>query len=277
MVRNVFKGKARIVVQAGRISGGIRIGVSPWWRAAVVLAVLLALSSAAGSAIETNPPANPTFVAAGKLTVCTDRFDPRGIDFDLIDLVATRLGVTRQVVKAGIEDGSALSAGRCDITSGMVISASRMAVMDLSFGYFFDRLGLLVKNGAAIRKLDQFTKTNVTLGVQRGARGEHEASKRALSPTLFGDEDTLFRALLGEQVDAVLHDLIAVNHRRPSGFERSDEIDLDIWYGLAVRKGNAELLNVVNATIDDAVRDGIWANRYRFWVGSEPSTAVPIR
>jgi polar amino acid transport system substrate-binding protein len=243
----------------------------------LVLAVPLVLSSAAGSTSNTSHSANPTFVAAGKLTVCTDRFDARGIDFDLIDLVATRLGVTRQVVQAGIEDGSALNAGRCDITSGLVISASRTAVMDLSSTYFFDRLGLLVKNGAAIRKLDQFTKAKVTLGVQRGARGESEAWKRALAPTLFSDEDSLFRALLGGQVDAVLHDLIAVNHRMPSGFERSDEIDLDVWYGLAVRKGNAELLNVVNATVDDAVRDGTWANLYRKWVGSEPSTAVPIR
>jgi polar amino acid transport system substrate-binding protein len=244
---------------------------------ALVLAVLLVLSSAAGSAGKTDSPADPSLVAAGKLTVCTDRANPEGIDFDLIDLVADRLGVTRRAVSAQIEDGSALDAGRCDIASGHVILPSRKTAMDLSFGYFFDRLGLLVRNGAVIRKLDQFRKAGATLGVLGGNRGESEAWKRGIDPVPFGDEDSLFRALLAGRVDAVLHELGTVNHRTPSGFERSDEIDLDVWYSLAVRKGNAELMNVVNATIDDAVRNGTWANLYRKWVRSEPSTAVPIR
>jgi len=235
--RNDFTGNARIVVQAGRISGGITIGVSPWWRAALVLVVLLILSSVAGSAGETGPPAdslpqarvNATLVADGKLTMCTDRTTVSGIDFDLIDLVANRLGVTRQVVKADVDDGSGLAAGRCDITSGQVISASRNAVMDLSFPYFVYRLGLLVMRGAAIRKLDQFRNTNVRLGVQRGDRGESETRKRGIDPDVFPDEDSLFNALLAGRVDAILYELSMVNRRIPGGFERSDEIDLDVF------------------------------------------------
>jgi hypothetical protein len=123
-----------------------------------------------------------------------------GIDFDLIDLVANRLGVTRQVVKAGIDDGSGLAAGRCDITSGQLISASRNAVMDLSFAYFVYRLGLLVKKGAAIRTLDQFRNTNVRLGVQRGDRGESETQKRGIAPDVFPDEDTLLVLLSADDV-----------------------------------------------------------------------------
>jgi ABC-type amino acid transport substrate-binding protein len=87
----------------------------------------------------------------------------------------------------------------------------------------------------------------------------------------------MFHALLAGRVDAILHELGAVNRRMPGGFERSEEIDLDVFYGLAVRKGNAELLSVVNQTLHDAVQDGTWATLYWRWVRLAPPTSGLIR
>ncbi|HEU5473033.1 MAG TPA: transporter substrate-binding domain-containing protein [Actinophytocola sp.] len=263
-----------------------------------VLAVLPAMAIAVAGCGDSNTPGsqpsgtnagaapNVQLVASGKLTNCTGLpYKPFeyeeggkviGFDIDLVDLVAKKLGVTQDVIDTpfdGIQSGADFSAGKCDLSSaGMTITDARKQNIDFSDPYFDATQALLVKKGSGIDDLSKLSGKK--LGVQNSTTGQEYATKNASGANLvvFEDLGLLLTAVETGQVDAgindngVLYDWI----KEKTDFEVSKEFDTGEQYGIGLKKGNAELLKVINEVLAEAKSSGQYDTIYEKWFGKKP-------
>jgi len=257
---------------------------------AAAAATLLAVVAGCGNS-STPPaaeaPAGPQLVTEGQITTCTSLpYEPFqfqqgneivGFDVDMIDLVATRLGVTQEIVDTpfeGIESGEAMNSGQCDVAAaGMTITAERQERFDFSDPYFDATQALLVNASSGITDAAQLAGRKV--GVQTGTTGLDWAEDNLTSSELvvFDDLGLLTTAALTGQVEAAINDNIPLRdfaEQNPT-MTVTTEFDTGEEYGFGVRKGNTELLQVINEVIATAKSDGTYDRLYEQWIGAEPS------
>lgn len=230
---------------------------------------------------------NVTLVAPGKLTNCTglpykpfeyeDGGKVIGFDVDLMDLVAKKLGVTQEVVDTpfdGIQSGADFNSGKCDLSAaGMTITDARKQNIDFSDPYFDATQALVVKKGSGIKDLPDLKGKK--LGVQNSTTGQDYATKNAggAEQVVFEDLGLLLTAVETGQVDAgindngVLYDWV----KEKTDFEVSKEFNTGEQYGIGLKKGNADLLKVVNDVIKEAKSSGEYGKIYEKWFGKKPA------
>lgn len=262
-----------------------------------VLALLPALAIAVAGCGEDTPPASqPTgggdappqvqLVQPGKLLNCTGLpYKPFeyeeggkviGFDIDLIDLVAKKLNVTQEVIDTpfdGIQSGTDFNAGKCDLSSaGMTITDTRKQNIDFSDPYFDATQALVAKKGSGNNDLGALGGKK--LGVQNSTTGQEYATKNAPGAELvvFEDLGLLLQAVETGAVDAgindngVLYDWV----KEKTDFEVAKEFDTGEQYGIGLKKGNTELLKVINDVIAEAKSSGEYDKIYEKWFGKKP-------
>ena len=270
-------------------------------RVAVSLTVLIVLAGCGG----TDSPSGSTGtdasaaasggafapVEAGKLTTCTHlpyapfQFEQGGevvgFDVDLVDLVATELGLEQAIVDTpfeGIKSGQDLNTGKCDIAAaGMTITDERKAVIDFADPYFDATQALLIKTGAGYQELADLD--GKTLGVQSGTTGKDyvtDAKPAGVEVTEFEDLATELQALSTGQVEAVVNDLpvlLDYSKTNPGDYEIAAEFETGEQYGFGIKKGaNPALLATTNTVLERARADGTYAALYEKWFGVKPSS-----
>jgi polar amino acid transport system substrate-binding protein len=262
-----------------------------------VLALVVSVSACAksdtgGSGSTSAAPGAATvkLVKSGQLTTCTSLPYPPfqyedggkvvGFDVDIVDLAARKLGVKQVIsdVKFDvIKSGAVLNSNQCDLAAaGMTITEERKANLDFSKPYFDEVLSILTKKGGA-KTLDDVKSQKLRLGVQTGTTSLDLAKAKGIEATEFDDAGKQLLALQSNQVDVILQDLPVVNDwlKKPevtAKFELGDVIESGNQYGFAVKKGNVELLKVINESLDAAIKDGTWAKTYKQWIGSDPKS-----
>ncbi|MBL7156064.1 MAG: basic amino acid ABC transporter substrate-binding protein [Candidatus Pacebacteria bacterium] len=212
-------------------------------------------------------------VKKGKLVVGTDATYPPmeyfneqgnfvGMDIDIAKEIALDLGIQtefRNIVWEGIFN--TLLAGEVDIlVSAITITPERAEIMDFSDPYFNagQVVMVMVNKVGEIKGVEDLT--GKTIGVQTGTTSEIEA-KKYTDPALviaFADYDLAKSALLTQAIDAIIIDYPAA-----VGMV-SEEKTLKVvgapftqeFYGIAVKKGEKELLEEINKTIRRLKRDG---------------------
>jgi polar amino acid transport system substrate-binding protein len=272
-------------------------------RVAVSLTVLIVLAGCGGTDSPSGSTGTDTStsaaasggafapVEAGKLTTCTHlpyapfQFEQGGevvgFDVDLVDLVATELGLEQAIVDTpfeGIKSGQDLNTGKCDIAAaGMTITDERKAVIDFTDPYFDATQALLVKTGAGYQELADLD--GKTLGVQSGTTGKDyvtNANPAGVEVTEFEDLATELQALSTGQVEAVVNDLpVLLNYIKtnPGDYEVAAEFDTGEQYGFGIKKGaNPELLAATNTVLERSRADGTYAALYEKWFGVKPSS-----
>ncbi len=203
-----------------------------------------------------------------------------GFDVDLIDLVAKELGVKQEIVDTpfeGIKSGQDLNTGKCDIAAaGMTITDERKKVIDFSDPYFDATQALLIKQGAGLRTLADFTGKK--LGVQSGTTGKDyvDAQKlRGVKVIEFEDLATEQQALSTNQIDGAVNDLpvwLDYIKKNPGKFEVGAQFDTGEQYGFGIKKGgNPKLLERTNKVLDAAKADGTYDTLYEKWFGQKPT------
>jgi polar amino acid transport system substrate-binding protein len=209
-------------------------------------------------------------VTEGVLTVCTNPpYAPFeevvdgqlvGLDMDLTSEVAKDLGYQIEFTQPqfeAIESAAVLDAGSCDIgASALTITDERTAKMDFSKPYYETTLGLLVQEDSGISDLADLTGKPV--GVQQGTTGEDWATERSELTDIvqfegLGDQVT---ALKSGQVAGIFNDEPTLTPYAKDGFKVVGDFDTGEQFGLAVKKGNAQLLEQVNKTLDRLREDG---------------------
>lgn len=214
----------------------------------------------------TYPPFETVDVATGK---------PSGFDIDLITLVCEINGWTPEFIVTPF-DGMipGLQAKKYDVAiSAMTITPERAAAVDFSEPYYLAGQTIavpLAENN--ISKPEDLKGKKV--GVQLGTTGEMMA-KRIEGADVYSFENigAAFIDMANGNLDAVLNDFPTTQaYIRSHGTAKTvGEILSKEQYGIAIRKGEAELRDSVNAALVKLKSDGRYRQLHLTWFGTEPA------
>ncbi|GGS53299.1 basic amino acid ABC transporter substrate-binding protein [Planobispora rosea] len=231
----------------------------------------------------------PTLVNPGKLTTCTSLPYPPfqykegdkvvGFDVEIVDLAAKKLGVTQEIVDIkfdSIKSGAALNAGKCDVAAaGMTITEERKANLDFSDPYFDEVIAFLSPKGKKVNSIEEVKAGNLRFGVQAATTSLDYAKEKGFDPKQFDDAGKQIAALQAGQVDVILQDLPVINDwlKKPEiaeKFELGGVVETGAQYGIAAKKGSADLVKALNEAIAQAKSDGTYDTIYEKWFGKKP-------
>jgi len=219
-------------------------------------------------------------VKEGTLSVCSDvpyppfeDFDEssesgfKGFDIDIVSEVAERLDLELEVKDSSfdaLQSGQALNAGQCDLAaSAMTITEDREKNLDFSEGYYDSKQSLLVPAGSDIKAIGDLDGKKV--GVQKSTTGKTYAEENATGAELveFPSDAEMFQAIKAGQVDALLQDLpVNLDHTKDGKYEVVETYETDEQYGLAMKKGNDQLVDDVNGALEEMREDGTYEEIY---------------
>ena len=232
----------------------------------------VASSAASSEAASTSAAAGElTTVEAGKLTMATNATFPpyemttdagefEGIDIEAAQAIADKLGLELQIDDMDF-DAALLSVqqGKADIVmAGVTVTDERKAVMDFSDSYATGIQSIIVPEGSDIASPDDLAGKKI--GTQRGTTGYIYCTDD------FGEESVqrfskgadAVQALSTGKIDAVIID----NKPAQVFVDENDGLKLletpyaEEEYAIAVKKGNTELLDAINASIANLEESG---------------------
>ncbi|TDM06280.1 MAG: basic amino acid ABC transporter substrate-binding protein [Ideonella sp. MAG2] len=207
-----------------------------------------------------------------------------GFSVDLLTAVAEKGGFKVKFVNTPWEGiFNALGQGDRDVLiSSITITDERKQTMDFSDAYFDANQLIAVKEGSKVAKFDDLKKLKV--GVQTGTTGDEVVTKLQgkTSTTIKRFESTplALKELEAGGVDAVVADNGVVIHyvANNSGAKFKTVSDTKSFapeqYGIAVKKGNAELLAQINKGLAAVKADGTYNAIYKKTFGMEPAAAA---
>ncbi|MFD9942305.1 ABC transporter substrate-binding protein [Nonomuraea sp. NPDC059023] len=221
---------------------------------------------------------------SGALTMCTNtpyepfEFEQEGVivgfDVDLVSLVAQELRRPLKVVSVefdSIQNGSALNDGTCDLAAaGITITAERKKNLDFSTPYFEASQAVLVRRDSKLKKL---TGAKIKVGVQTGTTGADYAREKGLTVVEYDDSLQQLIGLQAGHVDALIQDrpviaLWLTKLKLGKELKLLESLETGEEYGIAVRKGNTELLRTVDTVLERARKDGTYARLRDKWLGN---------
>ncbi len=187
-----------------------------------------------------------------------------GFDMDMVRMLAKDLGRTLRIEEMAFDSlPTALNNGQIDlIASGMTHTPERAQKLDFTDTYFETGLCLLVGANSGIEtEADADGKRIV---VKLGTTGAADAPKRFPKATIttFETEGACALEVVNGRADAFLYDQLSVvqHHRKNPETTRALLKPLTHEpYAMAVRKGNRELLDQVNAFLARIRADGRYA------------------
>lgn len=207
-----------------------------------------------------------------------------GFDIDVVKAIAAKAGFEVKFVNTPWEGiFNALGQGDRDlVASAVTITEERKQTMDFSDPYFDAQQLIAVKEGSKVAKFADLKKLKV--GVQTGTTGD-EAVTKLLGKTStnikrFESTPLALKELEAGGVDAVVADNGVVVHyvaNNPGGKFKtvSDPEFVPEQYGIALKKGNAELLAKVNQGLAAIKADGTYDRIYAQYFGAPPAPAAP--
>ncbi len=201
-----------------------------------------------------------------------------GFDIDFMEAVAREAGfdVTFENVAWGeIFDG--LTARKYDaVCSSVTITEKRAESVDFSLPYFWDsriRQALLIRKGSALRNLSEL-KGRV-IGAQADTTGYFavKSAGTAVAKT-YMDIRVAIQDLLDGHIDGVICDdpvassLLGKNEDWANHLEIGSYAEGEIeYYGVAVKKGNKAVLDLINKGIEAVQAKGIDVRLRKKWMG----------
>lgn len=248
----------------------------------------VALSAAGGLLLSgcTSTEGGGKLIEEGSLTACSEASYPpfeqttgdkvEGIDADISAEIAKDLGVDLKQVNTafeGLQSGQDLDNKKCDIAiSAITITDERKTKMDFSDPYYHDDLAVITRKDSGITTVDEATDGTRKVGVQQATTGEDWANEHGLNPQQFEDASMAAESLDNGSIDVVIDQVAPSNEhlkKYPDTLVKIGTIPTDETYGIAVRKGNTELLDSVNATIERIEGDGTLDGILQKWGAAE--------
>jgi polar amino acid transport system substrate-binding protein len=207
-----------------------------------------------------------------------------GFDIEVVQAIAKKAGIEVKFVNTPWEGiFNALGQGDRDmVVSAVTITDERKGTMDFTDPYFDAQQLIAVKENSKVAKFADLKKLKV--GVQTGTTGD-EAVTKLLGKTStaikrFESTPLALKELESGGVDAVVADNGVVIHyvaNNPGGNFKTvaDKEFVPEQYGIAVKKGNAELLGKLNKGLADIKADGSYNTIYAKYFGAAPAAAAP--
>jgi polar amino acid transport system substrate-binding protein len=206
-----------------------------------------------------------------------------GFDIDVVGAVAKNAGIEVKFVNTPWEGiFNALNQGDRDLlVSAITITDARRQTMDFTKPYFDARQLIAVKADSKVARFDDLKPLKV--GVQTGTTGDEAVSKLQgkNSPDIKRFESTplALKELEAGGVDAVVADNgVVVNYvtnNAGSKFKTvSDPGFVPEQYGIAVKKGNAALLDKLDRGLAGIKAEGTYDRLYTKYFGAAGGAAA---
>lgn len=190
-----------------------------------------------------------------------------GIDIEMAEKLAEKLG--KELVIENVEFGSIVTgvqSGKYDVgIAGMTVTEERKESVNFSDSYATGVQVVIVKEGSAIKTLDDLAGADVMIGVQQDTTGHIYASDTVENGGYGEDHVTAFlngadavNALATDKVDAVIIDnepaksFVAANE----GLKILETEWLVEDYAIAINKEDTQLLEDVNTALAELKADG---------------------
>jgi len=202
----------------------------------------------------------------------------KGFDIDVIKAIAEAEGYKVEIAHMGFESLiPALQSDKADVAiAGMSINPERQKAVDFSTPYFDAGLIIAVaEKTTGIATLDDLQGKKI--GCQVGTIGADasnsvKAKNSKTEVRVFDNIGEAFMELEKGGVDAVVNDHpVTAYYIKTSGQGKTkmvgDVFSADDKYGIAVKKGNAEMLKAVNDGLAKIKADGKYQEIYKKWFG----------
>lgn len=183
-----------------------------------------------------------------------------GIDVEIAQAIADKIGVTLEVTDMEFDSVVASAqTGKADMAaSGLTVREDRAKIVDFSDNYIQATQVIIVKSDSAIASAADLSgkKIGVQIATTGAIYARDEVPDAEVSDYTRGADAVL--DLLSGRIDAVVIDdqpakkFVSLNE----GIKILDQPLTDEFYAIAVKKGSAELLKVINETIADMKADG---------------------
>jgi len=175
-----------------------------------------------------------------------------------------------------------LTSGAVDLIAGtMTDTRTRRESVDFSITFFVTGAQFLVKKGSPIKGIQDIAGRRVA--AQQGSTNARIIRERVPNAQLreFPDQPAAFQALVQGQVDAFTNDGIQLAGLKAKAQNPGDwEIVGDFYsyepYGMAMRKGDADFRNVVNAGLMEGIESGKFFEIYDRWFGPRGELPYPM-
>ena len=203
-----------------------------------------------------------------------------GFDIDVVNAVAKKAGIEVKFVNTPWEGiFNTLQQGDRDLlVSSITITDERKQSMDFSSPYFDAQQLIAVKENSKVSKFDDLKKLKV--GVQTGTTGDEVVTKlqgkNSTNIKRFESTPLALKELEARGVDAVVADNgVVINYLANNIGAKfksvSDKAFQPEQYGIAVKKGNTELLAKLNKGLADIKADGTYDQLYTKYFGAPPA------
>jgi polar amino acid transport system substrate-binding protein len=205
-----------------------------------------------------------------------------GFDIEVVKAVAQKAGIEVKFLNTPWEGifNSVAQGDRDLLISAITITPERRQTLDFSDPYFDAKQLIAVKNDSNIAKFTDLAKLKV--GVQNGTTGDEIITKLQgkNSPNVKRFESTplALKEMESGGVDAVVADNGVVVHYVANNPDSKFKIISDTsfsseQYGIAVKKGNTELLEKINTGLAGIKADGTYNQIYTQYFGAPPAAA----
>lgn len=235
----------------------------------LMLAVLMLASFAACSGKDDAGSGKKTLVMATNAYFPPYEYyegqDIVGIDVEIMAAIANKMGCDFKVEDMEFDSIiNAVDSGKADVgLAGMTVTEDRLKNVDFSDTYTTSKQVIIVPEDSAIASPDDLN--NVKIGVQLGTTGDIYISGDIADGVYTGSTVEQYNSgmeavlsLEQGKIDAVIIDEqpAKVFVEKNEGLKILDTEYVEEEYAIAIKKGNTELLDQVNATLAELKESG---------------------
>ena len=182
-----------------------------------------------------------------------------GVDVEIAKKVAEKLGKKLEIKDVDFDAIiNEVKTGKGDFGVGLSITEERLEEVDFSIAYDTSEQVVIVKEDSSITKIEDLNGKKVA--VQLGTIADIELTENYPEVEVVQHKKYLLAVedLLSDKVDAIVFDSVPANEtvKKNENLKILDEGLLQDEYGIAVQKGNAELLNAINEVLKELKEAG---------------------
>lgn len=183
-----------------------------------------------------------------------------GVDVEIAKKIAKKLGKELEIKDTDFDSIiNEVKTGKADFgAAGLSITEERLEEVDFSIEYAVSKQVVLVKDGSSIKDVDGLNGKKVA--VQLGTIADLVLSDEYPEVELVQHKKYLLAVedLKTDKVDAIVLDSLPAKEivKQNSGLKILDEELLTDKYGIAVKKDNKELLEVINQVLKEMMDNG---------------------
>ncbi|MGI6229845.1 MAG: transporter substrate-binding domain-containing protein [Tractidigestivibacter sp.] len=190
--------------------------------------------------------------------------NPDGVSVQFMKDFGEKYGYDVQIVDTSW-DGliPSLQTGKADcIMSSMTITDERKEAVDFTEPYANAQLALLANADSDISSIDDINQPGKTIAVKTGSTGDTYATEHLTNCTItrLSDESACVTEVAQGKADGFIYDQLTIYRNQKANPDTTKAIyipfqETEKW-GIAVRKGDDELLSQLNEFIEESKTDG---------------------